>query len=231
MMVQQPTEDQLLAVQSFRRFLAAEIRPVASRYRDCRLPKERMRELTQAIAEFGLPGASVAVEEGGMGLPAVTEAMLFEELCAVSLDIGVCVMINMGVAATLAQLPASQAPLRTRYLPELLAGRSFGGFCTREPGLGSDASGENTWISNGDYADLVIVTVPTGTAGELSHVLVDRNEHGREFSIEKLAIERARAGIGMLSVGLMRAAHQLVAARMAEMATLLDELTGIAAFV
>lgn len=288
-----PSEEQRLAVESFRKFLDAEIRPVARRYGDQHIPKERMREITQGIAEFGLPGVNVAEEHGGLGLDLVTEAMLFEELCAVSVDIGLCVMINKGMAVTLAELPASQAHLRERYLPDIMAGRTFGGFCISEPDVGSNVAdikatgkrdgehfiikGEKTWISNGHYSDFLITTVRTGEKA-LSHILVDREEHGYETrNIDKIALngqstaqvffdgarvpasnmvweegsglkntmklfEKARANVGMLSVGLMRAsleasisyakerqqfgkpiaAHQLVAAKIAEMATLTD---------
>ncbi|RJF95737.1 acyl-CoA dehydrogenase family protein [Noviherbaspirillum saxi] len=293
MYVQQPTEDQRLAVDSFRKFLEAEVRPFAKQFRDQHIPKDKMREITQRIAEFGLPGANVSEEFGGMGLSIVTEAMLFEELCAVSVDIGLCVMINKGMATTLAELPASQAHLRDRYLPDILAGRTFGGFCISEPDVGSNVAdikatgkrdgdyfivnGEKTWISNGHHSDFLIVTVRTGPK-ELSHILVDREEHGYESrNIDKIALngqstaqvflsdarvpaknivweegsglkntmklfEKARANVGMLSVGLMRAsleasiayakerkqfgkpiaAHQLIAAKIAEMATTLD---------
>ncbi|AMO24152.1 acyl-CoA dehydrogenase [Ramlibacter solisilvae] len=293
MIVQQPTEDQRLAVESFRKFLQSEIRPIAREYRDRHIPKEKMREILQATAEFGLPGATVAVEHGGMGLSMVTEAMLFEELCAVSVDIGLCVMINKGMALTLSELPESQWHLRDRYLPDMVAGRAFAGFCISEPDVGSNVAdikvaarrdgdhfiinGEKTWISNGHYADFVFVTAKTGPK-ELSHILVDRKEHGFESrNIDKIALngqstaqvffsdtrvpvtniiweegnalkntmkvfEKARANVGMLSVGLMRAAleasvaysrerkqfgkpiaaHQLVAAKIAEMGTALD---------
>ncbi|AMO22739.1 acyl-CoA dehydrogenase family protein [Ramlibacter solisilvae] len=287
---QSPTEDQRLAVESFRKFLEAEIRPVARQYRDRHIPKEKMREITQAIAEFGLPGASLPEKFGGMGLSYVTEAMLFEELCTVSVDIALCVMINKGFALVLSE----QAPaIRDRYLPDFLAGRAFGGFCISEPDVGSNVAdiktqarrdgdhfvinGEKTWITNGDYSDILIATVLTGP-NELSHVLVDRKEHGYESrNIEKIALnsqstaqiffsdtrvpvsnvvweqgaalkntlrlfEKARANVGMLSVGLMRASlqesiayaqerrqfgkpiagHQLIAEKIAEMATLVD---------
>jgi alkylation response protein AidB-like acyl-CoA dehydrogenase len=288
---QLPTEDQRLAVESFRRFLDAEIRPIVKEYRDRHIPKEKMREITQGIAEFGLPGASVPEKFGGMGLSVVTEGMLFEELCTVSADIALCVMINKGTANLLAELP--QAHLRDRYLPDLLAGRTFGGACISEPDVGSNVAeikttarrdgdqfvinGEKTWISNGHYSDFLIVTARSGPK-ELSHFLVDRVEHGYESrNIDKIAMngqstaqvffsdtrvpatnvvwdeggglkntmklfEKARANVGMLSVGLMRAAleasiayakerrqfgkpiaaHQLIAAKIAEMATLTD---------
>src|SRR5262249_41479068 len=136
---------------------------------------------------------------------------------------------------------------------------------------------EKTWITNGHYSDFLIVTARTGP-NELSHILVDRKEHGYETrNIDKIAMngqstaqvffsdtrvpvtnilweegkalkntmkvfEKARANVGMLSVGLMRAAleaslayaktrkqfgkpiaaHQLIAAKIAEMATLTD---------
>ncbi|WP_416310294.1 acyl-CoA dehydrogenase family protein [Pseudomonas sp. W03] len=293
MKVNLPSQEQKLAVESFRKYLEAEVRPVVREFRDQHIPKARMREITQGIAEFGLPGVSVAEEHGGLGLSLVTEAMLFEELCAVSVDVGLCVMINKGMAVTLAELPPSQAHLRERYLTDIMAGRTFGGFCISEPDVGSNVidikatgkrdgdsfivNGEKTWISNGHYSDFLITTVRTGP-NELSHILVDREEHGyQSANIDKIALngqstaqvffdqvrvparnvvweegsglkntmklfEKARANVGMLSVGLMRAAleasirysqerhqfgkpiaaHQLVAAKIAEMATLLD---------
>ncbi|MEE9102607.1 acyl-CoA dehydrogenase family protein [Pseudomonas sp. QE6] len=293
MKVNLPSQEQKLAVESFRKYLEAEVRPVVREFRDQHIPKARMREITQGIAEFGLPGVSVAEEHGGLGLSLVTEAMLFEELCAVSVDVGLCVMINKGMAVTLAELPPSQAHLRERYLADIMAGRTFGGFCISEPDVGSNVidikatgkrdgdsfivNGEKTWISNGHYSDFLITTVRTGP-NELSHILVDREEHGyQSANIDKIALngqstaqvffdqvrvparnvvweegsglkntmklfEKARANVGMLSVGLMRAAleasirysqerhqfgkpiaaHQLVAAKIAEMATLLD---------
>jgi alkylation response protein AidB-like acyl-CoA dehydrogenase len=140
MFVQQPTEEQRLAVESFRKFLESEIRPIAREYRDRHIPKDKMREITQAIAEFGLPGASLPEEFGGMGLSMVTEGMLFEELCTVSLDIGLCVMINKGLPAFLASLPTEQNHLRDKYLSDVLAGRTFGGACISEPDVGSNVA-------------------------------------------------------------------------------------------
>src|SRR4029453_4421422 len=107
---QLPTDDQRAAVDSFRKFLESEIRPIAKEYRDRHIPKEKMREITQGIAEFGMPGASLPEEFGGMGLSMVTEGLLFEELCAVSLDIGLCGMFKKGFRGFLASLPPQQTP-------------------------------------------------------------------------------------------------------------------------
>lgn len=293
MNVQLPTDDQRLAVESFRKFLNAEIRPFAREFRDRHIPKEKMREVTQRISEFGLPGASLPEKYGGMGLSMVTEAMLYEELCTVSVDIALCVGINKAMGAILCSLPPEEAHLRERYLPDILAGRIFGGACISEPDVGSNVAeiktaakrdgdhfvinGEKTWVSNGHHSDFLIVTARTGPKA-LTHILVDRKEHGYESrNIDKIAMngqstaqvffsdvrvpvrnivweegnalkntmkifEKARANVGLLSVGLMRAAleasiayakervqfgkpiaaHQLIAAKIAEMATTLD---------
>jgi alkylation response protein AidB-like acyl-CoA dehydrogenase len=286
---QPPNEDHILAVDSFRKFLHAEIKPVVKEYRDRFIPKEKMRELTTKIAKFGLPGCTIPVEFGGMGWTYTAQSMLFEELMAVSCDVAICVMINNGVTR---RLLSASPEVRDRYLPGMLAGELFGCAGISEPDVGSNVAeiktrckrdgsdfiinGEKTWITNGHYSDFIIVTA-TGEKG-LSHILVDRQEHGYETrNIEKIALnsqstaqvffsdtrvpdtnlidgegeglkntmrmfEHARGHVGMLSVGLMRAAledsiayakerkqfgkvlasHQLIAAKIANMAMMLD---------
>ncbi len=287
----QPTEEQQLAIESFRKFLEAEIRPFARQYIDRFIPKEAMLEITPAFAEFGLPGVDVPTEFGGLGLSLVTRAMLLEELMTVSVDLGLFMFINCGIAVFLAR----HAPphLRDKYLPGVLAGKVFGCMGISEPDVGSNVAelktrgvldgdhyvinGEKSWITGGHYSDFLICTTRTGEKA-LSHILIDREEHGYETrNIEKIALnsqstaqifitdarvpvsnicgeegkglqntvmefETARPHVGLLSVGLMRAAleeaitysqqrrqfgkviasHQLVAAKIAEMATMLD---------
>ncbi|CAG9167893.1 Acyl-CoA dehydrogenase [Cupriavidus laharis] len=286
---QLPTEDQTLAVESFRKFLQSEIKPVAREYRDRFIPKEKMRELTQRIAEFGLPGCSIPAELGGMGLTFTMQGMLFEELVACSCDIALAVMINLGLPLL---LTGASQELRDKYMADALAGKIFSSVAISEPDVGSNVAelktravrdgdhyiinGEKTWISNGEYSDVVVVTCRTESG--LSHILVDRKEHGYESrNIDKIALgsqstaqlffqdvrvpvtnligkegeglkntmklfEVARGHVGTLSIGLMRAsleesiayakdrkqfgkpiaAHQLVAAKIANMAMLLD---------
>ncbi|MFB9121937.1 acyl-CoA dehydrogenase [Paraburkholderia dipogonis] len=286
---QLPTEEQNLAVESFRKFLQAEVKPVAKEYRDRFIPKEKMRELTERIADFGLPGCTIPAEYGGMGWSFTTQGMLFEELVACSCDIALCVMLNMGLAAMLTN---ARPEVRERYMPGVLAGKIFGSIGISEPDVGSNVAelrtravrdgdhfivnGEKTWITNGVYSDVLICTV-RGEKG-LSHILIDRKEHGYESrNIDKIALgsqstaqifitdarvpaanvigeegeglrntmkvfENARAHVGTLSVGIMRAAleesiayakerkqfgkviaaHQLIAAKLADMAIMVD---------
>jgi len=282
-------EEQTLAVESFRKFLKAEIRPVADAYRDQFIPKDKMRELTQKIAEFGLPGCTIPVERGGMGWSYTTHCMLFEELVACSCDIALTVMINNGVAKRLVH---ARPELRDKYLPAMLAGKVFGCAGISEPDVGSNVAeiktravragedfivnGEKIWITNGHYSDFIICTVK-GEKG-LSHILIDREAHGYETrNIDKIALnsqstaqvffsdtrvpvanlldeegaglkntmkmfEHARGHVGLLSVGIARAAmeesiayaqqrkqfgkpiagHQLIASKIADMAMNID---------
>lgn len=284
-----PSEDQILAVDSFRKFLQAEIKPVAKEYKDQFIPKEVMQGLTRKIAQFGLPGCTIPVEQGGMGWSYTMQGMLFEELVACSCDVALAVMINTGIAKRMASAPPA---MRNRYLPGMLAGEIFGCTGISEPDVGSNVAdlktravrdgdhfivnGEKTWITNGVYSDFLICTA-RGEKG-LSHILIDREEHGYEArNIEKIALrsqstaqifitdarvpasnlmgeegaglkntmkifEMARANVGLLSVGIMRAAleesiayakerkqfgkviagHQLIAAKIADMAVMVD---------
>jgi alkylation response protein AidB-like acyl-CoA dehydrogenase len=179
------TDVQRLAVDSFRTFLASEVAPVARLFEGRSIPAQKMRELTQGIAEFGLPGASIAQALGGMGLSADTEAMLFEELSVVSSVIAECVLGNLLVASALANMPTGRDALRKRYLPDLLAGRSFGGFFM-EQAEGVSAwptdegwvfNGTRQWVGNGQFADVLIAPLPTED-GACCYVVVEREQHG-----------------------------------------------------
>ncbi|MBM7062987.1 acyl-CoA/acyl-ACP dehydrogenase [Pseudomonas sp. UL073] len=201
MNVESPSADQRFVIDSFRQFLASEIEPIARGYRDRPIPKERMLDITQAIAEFGLPGASVAKSLGGLGLSPSTEAMLFEELSVVSLDIAWCVITNRAAATVLAELPATQAHLRDRYLADLLAGRACAGFCLGDADAALNPSihavpdgdsvvlsGEAGWVANGHFADFLIVAA-SAEQGARWHLIVDRKDHGYlSRKLERVAV-------------------------------------------
>ncbi|MWV17037.1 acyl-CoA dehydrogenase [Pseudomonas sp. L-22-4S-12] len=234
MNVASPTEDQRFVVESFRQFLASEIEPIARGYRGRPIPKERMLDITQAIAEFGLPGASVAKALGGLGLSLTTEAMLFEELSVISLDIAWCVITNRAAAMVLAELPATQVHLRDRYLADILAGRVFAGFCLSNPDLGGSLvaveqegdsvvlCGEESWVANGHFADLLVVAADSAQNARM-HVIVDRKDHGyvsrkpgRGELTGQPAAQIAFSGVRVLAVNCiwageagLRSAHRL----------------------
>jgi acyl-CoA dehydrogenase len=200
------TDEQQMAVDGLRKFLAAEIDPLFTReYRDKFMPRERMVEITRQLTPFGLVAGVVGEAHGGMGVDWLTNLMLFEEVAACSADLSVPIVINSFGAYVLANL--APAHLRDQYLPGLLSGDSFCSFGISEPGVGSNVlevktrarrdgddyiiTGEKTWISNGMYSDFLVCTCRTGDDPRrgLTNFLLDRKEHRYEVrNIHKLAL-------------------------------------------
>ena len=198
-------KEQREAIDQLRAFLDAKIEPIVVEYRDRFIPKERMLSIAQQLVEFGLIVAPFPEDAGGWGLPWETHMRLFEEVCYTSSDIGLAISIN----AIGGNLLHKRAPehIAKQYLPMVLKGEALLSVCISEPGVGSDVSsvsvrakkdgdhyvinGEKTWITNGDYSDFLVVTARTGDGdtGGLTHIFVDRKEHGYETrSIAKIAL-------------------------------------------
>ena len=285
------TEEQQMAVDGLRRFLDKVIEPEFIEHGEGFIPREKMQKWLMALADFGLINAPHKAEWGGLEMDWTTHLRLFEEVAVTSMDIAVPLVIN-AVAADLLELAAPRH-LKEKYLPGLMRGEVFGSLGISEPDVGSDVAavktrairdgddwvinGEKTWISNGEYSDFIICTCKTGE-GELTHILVDREEHGYEArGIPKMALngqstaqvfltdtrvpvantvgeegaglkntlvafERARCHMGAWGYGLARraleeavkysqertqhgkkiAGHQLIAEKLATMATEID---------
>lgn len=196
------TQEQRMAVDGLRKFLDEKIEPEFIAHGDGFIPREKMQKWMQALAEFGLINAPHSDEWGGLGMDWVTHLRLFEEVAVTSMDIGVPIVIN----TVGADLLANSAPqhLKEKYLPGLLRGELFISMGISEPDVGSDVAavktravrdgddwvinGEKTWISNGEYSDIFVCTCKTGEV-ELTHILIDREEHGYEVrGIPKIAL-------------------------------------------
>lgn len=199
------SDEQAMAVDGLRRFLAAEVDPLFSKdYRDRFMPRDVMAGLMRRLSDFGLVSGVVSPATGGLGLDWLTSLMLFEEVAACSVDLSVPVLINAFGAYLLEQVASPE--LRERYLPGLIAGDSFVSMGISEPGVGSNVmevrtrarrdgdhwiiSGEKTWISNGAYSDFLICLCRTSDDPRdgLTQILIDRREHGYEVrGIDKIA--------------------------------------------
>jgi len=199
------TSEQAMAVESLRRYLAAEVDPLFSKqYRDRFVPREIMAGLMQRLSSFGLVSGAVSEQAGGLGLDWASSLMLFEEVAACAVDLSVPVLINAFGAYLLEQVASPE--LRGRYLPGLIGGTTFVSMEISEPGVGSNVmevrtrarrdgdhwviSGEKTWISNGAYSDFLICLCRTSDdpRGGLTQILIDRHEHGYKVrGIDKIA--------------------------------------------
>ncbi len=130
------------------------------------------RRLIRRCGELGLLGANVPERYGGLDLDKVSSLIVAE---------------RMGRSASFATTYGGQANLcilpivlfgteaqKQKYLPRLVAGELVGAYALSESGSGSDAlaartratresdgtwtlNGEKMWISNGGFADVIIV--------------------------------------------------------------------------
>lgn len=201
----EPSEDERMMIDSVRRYCQTEIAAfVKAHGAETYIPTEKMRELLKGLTEFGFVGGPIAQEHGGLGLSWKTFGLLLEELCAVSLSIGITAFIQTMVATLAEKLLAPE--LRDKYLPQILSCDAIACMGISEPDVGSNVveikckakpveggyviSGEKTWISNGDYADICICVARTGEApAALDLFLVDRRESPFDsHNIHKMAL-------------------------------------------
>ena len=199
------SDDERMMIDSVRRYCQTEIAAfVKAHGAETYIPTEKMRELLKGLTEFGFVGGPIAQEHGGLGLSWKTFGLLLEELCAVSLSIGITAFIQTMVATLAEKLLAPE--LRNKYLPQILSCDAIACMGISEPDVGSNVveikckarpveggyalSGEKTWISNGDYADICICVARTGEApAALDLFLVDRRESPFDsHNIHKMAL-------------------------------------------
>ena len=130
------------------------------------------RQLIRRCGELGLLGTNVPEEYGGLDLDKVSSLVVSERMAR-----SASFATTYGGQANLCILPiflfGTEAQKR-QYLPKLVAGELVGAYALSESGSGSDAlaartratrepdgtwtlNGEKMWISNGGFADVIIV--------------------------------------------------------------------------
>jgi alkylation response protein AidB-like acyl-CoA dehydrogenase len=133
---------------------------------------ELARTLVRRAGELGLLGIPVAEEYGGLDLDKVASLVVVERIARSS-----SFATTFGGQANLCVLPlvlfGTPAQKQT-YLPKLVSGELVGAYALSESGSGSDAlaaktratkqpdgswvlNGEKMWISNGGFADVILV--------------------------------------------------------------------------
>ena len=136
-----------------------------------------IKELLAAQDILGLP---YPAEYGGLGADLLTTCLAIEELSAACATTGLILAVH-----ELAALPIVMAGTdeqKTRWLPDLAAGKALVAFALTEAGAGSDAGaiatkavrdgndyvidGSKRFISQGSVADLLTVFVVTDPAGK-----------------------------------------------------------------
>src|SRR5207237_8704865 len=130
------------------------------------------RRLVQRGGDLGLLGVDVPEAYGGVGLDKGTSLVVSEKM-AVSASFGATFGAHANLTLIQLFLFGSEAQ-KQKYLPKLLTGELIGAYGLSETGSGSDAlgartravrqpdgsfllNGEKTWVTNGGFADLLVV--------------------------------------------------------------------------
>jgi len=190
------TEEQRELRNVIREFAEAEIAPHAAEWDETgQFPLETVRQL----GELGAMGVAFPEEYGGLGMGAVAQAVVVEELARFDSSIAVTVGADVSIAGEPVLVFGTEEQ-KQRWLVPLAKGEHLGAFASTEPGGGSDVQAAKTsaradgggWVINGTKAFItnagtemsafVIVTAQTPSDGghRLSAFIVPNGTIGYE---------------------------------------------------
>ena len=149
-----------------------------------------MPSLLDKAGALGLLGTSVPPELGGFGMSFNT-TMLLAEVLGASHSFAVAYGAHTGIG-TLPILYFGNEAQKQKYIPKLATGEWKACYCLTEPDSGSDANsgktkatltpdgkhylinGQKMWITNGGFADVMIVFAKIDNDKNLSAFIVER---------------------------------------------------------
>src|SRR5207248_3771898 len=158
---------------SVRSFTSAEIAPIAA---EIDRTDEFPRHLWPKLGELGLHGITVEEEYGGSGLGYLEHCVAMEEISRGSAAIGLSYGAHSNLCVNQIRRNGNNEQ-KQHYLPKLISGEHLGALAMSEPGSGSDVvsmrlradkrgdhyvlNGTKLWITNGHYADTLVVYAKT----------------------------------------------------------------------
>jgi alkylation response protein AidB-like acyl-CoA dehydrogenase len=160
-----------------------------------------MPSLLDKAGALGLLGTSVPPELGGFGMSFNT-TMLLAEVLGASHSFAVAYGAHTGIG-TLPILYFGNAAQKQKYIPKLATGEWKACYCLTEPDSGSDANsgktkatlsadgkhylinGQKMWITNGGFADVMIVFAKIDNDKNLSAFIVERSFGGITMNQEE----------------------------------------------
>nr|MBA2277943.1 acyl-CoA dehydrogenase family protein [Chloroflexia bacterium] len=123
-----------------REFAEAEIAPHAAEWDEAHcFPTDVVRKL----GELGAMGVSFPEEYGGLGMGALAQAVVVEELARFDSSIAVTVGATVSIAGEPVYLFGTEEQ-KQRWLVPLARGEHLGAFASTEPGAGSDVRAATT---------------------------------------------------------------------------------------
>src|ERR1700757_2543386 len=133
-------------------------------------------ELWPQMGALGLLGITVEEEFGGAGMGYLAHVVAMAEISRASASVGLSYGAHSNLCVNQIRRNGSDAQKR-RYLPKLIDGAHVGALAMSETGAGSDVvsmttraekkgdrfvlNGTKMWITNGAYADVLVVYAKT----------------------------------------------------------------------
>jgi alkylation response protein AidB-like acyl-CoA dehydrogenase len=162
------------------RWVERDLRPIVREYDHAdRYP----HQVVEQMKDLGLFGATVGVDHGGLGLPAVTYAKIIMRISSVWMSI--TGIINSHLMLALAIEKFGTAEQKSQWLPKIASGEIRGGLALTEPDAGTDLqgirmtarlegdhyviNGTKTWITNGIEGSCFAMLVKTDPAAVPRH--------------------------------------------------------------
>jgi isovaleryl-CoA dehydrogenase len=174
-------------------FAAARVAPLAAEIdRTDRFPIELWPEM----GRLGLLGITVEEDYGGSGMGYLAHCLAMEEVSRASAAVGLSYGAHSNLCVNQIRRNGTEAQKR-KYLPKLISGEHVGALAMSEPGAGSDVvamrlradrkgeryvlNGTKLWITNGHYADTLVVyakTRPEAGAHGITAFLIEKGFNG-----------------------------------------------------
>jgi len=189
----QLTDEQLQLKKSLREFAEREIAPHVMEWDEA---SQFPLEIIKQLGKMGVMGIIFPPEYGGAGLGYIEYVIAVEELSRVDGSVGIIVAAHNSLCSNHIFLAGNDAQKR-KYIPKLATGEFIGAWGLTEPGSGSDAggarmsavrkgggwllNGTKTFITNGHYADVMVVIAVTDKTAHthgLSAFVVEKGTPG-----------------------------------------------------
>ena len=188
------TDDQIAFAQSAKQFAQKELKPHAAEWdRTSHFPIDVIKQ----SGDMGFLGLYTNPNYGGLGLPRLDSAIVFEALAWGDTSVAAYMSIHNMVAWMIGEY-GSEA-LCQQYLPPMMSGEWLGSYCLTEPNAGSDAAslrtkadkqgdhyiinGEKAFISGAGATDVLVVMARTGSSSAkgISAFVIDAQSEGIEY--------------------------------------------------
>jgi isovaleryl-CoA dehydrogenase len=176
------------------RFASDKIAPIAAEIDE---KDEFPKDLWPQMGELGLHGITVEEEFGGLGLGYLEHVVAQEEIARASASVGLSYGAHSNLCVNQIRRWGNEEQ-KKRYLPKLISGEHVGALAMSEATAGSDVvgmklkaekvgngyrlNGTKFWITNGAYADTLVVYGKTGEGSRgITAFLIEKDMEG--FSI------------------------------------------------